>query len=73
MKIGKPSMSVNSGKRSVPSQKDEEYFKDFGKTEMPFGQPDSSYPRIEIVGKVRTYGLRTLSYKLLADKYREYR
>lgn len=35
--------------------------------------PDQSFSRVEIVGRVRTYGLRTLSYKLLADKYREYR
>jgi len=25
------------------------------------------------VGKARSYGLRNLSYKMLADKYREYR
>jgi len=40
---------------------------------MPFGPPHLSYTRIQLVGRVRTYGLRTLSYKLLADKYREYR
>jgi hypothetical protein len=40
---------------------------------MPFGAPERSYTRIEIVGKARSYGLRNLSYKMLADKYREYR
>jgi hypothetical protein len=40
---------------------------------MPFGNPETAYSRIEIVGRVKTFGLRTLSYKLLADKYREYR
>jgi len=28
---------------------------------------------IEIVGRSKTYGLRNLPYKLLADKYREYK
>ncbi len=53
--------------------KDDDYFKEFGKSETPFGPHDRSYHRIEIVGKAKTYGLRNLSYKMLADKYREYR
>ncbi len=52
---------------------DDDYFKKFGKSSTPFGQPDRTYSRIEILGKTRTYGLRNLSYKMLADKYREYR
>lgn len=53
--------------------KDDDYFKEFGKSETPFGPHDRSYHRIEMVGKAKTYGLRNLSYKMLADKYREYR
>jgi uncharacterized protein (DUF1330 family) len=52
--------------------KDDDYFKEFGKSETPFGPHDRSYHRIEIVGKAKTYGLRNLSYKMLADKYRVY-
>lgn len=40
---------------------------------MPFGQPERTFNRIQIVGKSRSYGLRNISYKLLAEKYREFR
>lgn len=54
------------------SLKEEEFFKEFGKSDMPFGKPEENFQRIEIIGKSKTYGLRNLPYKLLADKYREY-
>lgn len=40
---------------------------------MPFGSPDRAYVRIELVPKSRTYGMRNLPYKLLSDKYKEYK
>jgi len=40
---------------------------------MPFGAPEKAFTRVEILGSAKTYGLRNLSYKMLADKYREYR
>ncbi len=52
---------------------DDDYFKKFGKSTTPFGPPERAFSRLEIFGKTRTYGLRNLSYKMLADKYREYR
>lgn len=55
------------------NQKDDDFFKEFGKSEQPFGNPEKSFNRLEIVGKARTYGLRNLSYKLLSDKYRDYK
>ena len=58
--------------RYTSSQKDDDFFKEFGKSEQPFGVPDKSFWRIELEGRSRTYGLRNLSYKLLADKYRDY-
>lgn len=40
---------------------------------MPFGQPDKSYLRIEIVPKSKTYGLRNLPYRILANKYQDFK
>lgn len=40
---------------------------------MPFGPPERAYIRIELVPKSKTYGMRNLPYKLLSDKYKEYK
>ena len=35
--------------------------------------PERAFSRVQILGKTESYGLRNLSYKLLAEKYREFR
>ena len=55
------------------SQKDDDFFKEFGKSEMPFGPPDKAFFRIELVPKSRTFGLRNLPYRILAEKYQEFK
>ncbi len=69
---------VDNGTRSdkygaANVQKEDDFFKEFGKTEMPFGPPDKSYLRIELVPKSKTYGLRNLPYRILANKYQDFK
>lgn len=72
-KDGGQSGRVEQRMQQQPQVKDDDYFKEFGKTETPFGQPDRTFNRIQIVGKSKSFGLRNLSYRLLAEKYREFR
>jgi len=53
--------------------KEDDFFKEFGKVEMPFGPPDKTYTRIELIPKSKTYGLRNLPYRILAEKYLEFK
>lgn len=53
--------------------KEDDFFKEFGKSEMPFGPPEKTYHRIQLVPKSKTYGLRNLPYRILADKYQEFK
>jgi hypothetical protein len=75
LKIERKHLLVKTGaaKRLQAQGYDEDYSKDFGKSPLPFGQPDQASPRMTLTGRLRTYGLRTLSYTLLLDRSRDYR
>ena len=40
---------------------------------MPFGAPEKSFTKIELMPKSKSYGLKNLPYKILSDQYKEFK
>lgn len=44
----------------------------FGKSEYPFGDPEKEYKKVRILGKSKTYGMRNIPYKQLANELKNF-
>jgi len=67
------SMLLNPDKKLQLPIRDDDFFKEFGKVESPFGNPEQSAKYVELKGKNRTYQLRNVTYSQLANQFKEFK